>query len=557
MISLLTFVLLCNALASDFGARRYDAESHISGRSKGCGKDSPYTPGKTTVAKGYYAGVQWQFRVYVPSYYDKNKPMPIILQFPGWTMSAKQEEAGAGITARADELGYISVTPQGKGDNDNWGGPWYSWNAVGTTQSPGPGGPICTQAGNNPSYCYESCGACKDKPQCWWTTCDDGVTPTGTGTKDVGGYIPGLYNTFEEQLCIDTTREYAAGESNGGMMAYQVGVDMAHRLAAIFPQFGSFHRGFNLAPPIGLPVMDLHGFHDTTVPANVSLSDNGYYYTVTKEIFDGNVYSPGWKKSNGCAGPDFHYPTAFDGQKELYCVAVGTCPGGDVVRCAWNGGHNWFGNSAKMNGGLVTEFLLKWTRPSHAGGGFPGAAQPSEMRVSNITILAEEEPPSFETILEEVEPSSSIVLEAGSHYGDPDNGCLPDEEIVRVGTGRVCSPKIASDRQSDPPVPQCHIGGVTPARNGCPVDVRRLGSGSLAWPVCLGKSNSTDGYANGEFHCMLVCPCPTSSGKDCGAAADVHCPGDSRCERGSLMSRTQGLCTYHGSPDLKGSIVVV
>jgi len=484
--------------------------------------------------------------VYVPSNYEKNTPMPIILQFPGWTMSAKQEEAGAGITARADHLGFISVTPQGAGDNSNYGGPWYSWNAVGSTQSPGPAGPTCTQAGNNPSYCYESCGSCKDKPQCWWTTCDEGVTPTGTGTKDVGGYIPGLYNTFEEQLCIDTTREYAAGESNGGMMAYQVGVDMAHRLAAIFPQFGSFHRGFNLAPSVGLPVMDLHGFYDTTVPANVSLSDNGYYYTVTKEIFDGNAYSPGWKKSNGCTGPESHYPTAWDGKEQLYCVSVGSCPGGDVVRCAWAGGHNWFGNSAKMNGGLVTEFLLKWTRPPHGGRSATGES------LSNVTILGEEDPPSDETD-EEVETTIEPSVEDGFHYGDPDAGCLPDEEVIRVGTGRACSPKIASD-SSSPPIPQCKIGGVTPSRNGCPVDVRRSSPDSTAWPVCLGKSNSTDGYAKGEFHCMLVCPCPSSSGKDCGPAADRHCPGSSRCERGSLMSRTQGLCTYGTTP---GEVLLV
>jgi len=106
----------------------------------------------------------------------------------------------------------------------------------------------------------------------------------------VGGYIPSLLNTLESQLCIDTTREYIAGESNGGMMTYQVGVDLASRVAAIAPQFGSFHRGFKLAPPVAVPVMDIHGRSDTVVPANVSLSGDGYYYTPTAQIFEG------WKK---------------------------------------------------------------------------------------------------------------------------------------------------------------------------------------------------------------------------------------------------------------------
>merc|ERR1711939_128815 len=35
----------------------------------------------------------------------------------------------------------------------------------------------------------------------------------------------------------------------------------------------------------------------------------------------------------------------------------------------WKGGHNWYGNSATKNGGLVTFFLLQWTKTSHIGNG--------------------------------------------------------------------------------------------------------------------------------------------------------------------------------------------
>ena len=141
----------------------------------------------------------------------------------------------------------------------------YSWNTVGSTQSPGPGGPTCTPEASAPDYCYNSC-SCTDKPQCMWTTCDESVrldspprrrparafckslrwkgspeqreadwrssprlapacrpvlsraqvTPTGTGTKDVGGFIPGLYDTLESQLCVDVTRESAAWNPAAG-----------------------------------------------------------------------------------------------------------------------------------------------------------------------------------------------------------------------------------------------------------------------------------------------------------------------------------------------------
>lgn len=179
--------------------------------------------------------------------------------------------------------------------------------------------------------------------------------------QNVDGFIPILYDTLETQLCIDTTREYAAGESNGGMQTYQLGVDLAHRergfrpyciaprsavsnrpvttrlhklpvlifvthastaqqwaptpvlllrvrlhartaqvrnphvtaagLAAIAPQFGSFQRGWNLAPKDGVAVLDLHGTRDTVIPANFSLSGEGFYYTPVPEIFYGNKYT--------------------------------------------------------------------------------------------------------------------------------------------------------------------------------------------------------------------------------------------------------------------------
>ena len=261
--NMLSLSALC--LAQQHSSVRYDPASHVAKGSSGCGSKSPYPLGKTTVATGEYAGVKWTFRVYVPSSYDKSTPVPLVLQHPGWGMSAQQEEKGAGITTYAEKEGFISVTPQGMNDNPNYGGPWYSWNAVGSTQSPGPAGATCTSAANYPSYCYTSCpdkavkaglngtkhdaisgysgysyGSsgknCDDSPQCWWTTCDETVTPTGTGTSKVGGFIPGLYDTLEQQLCIDLTREYGSGESNGGMQTYQIGVDLHARLAAITPE---------------------------------------------------------------------------------------------------------------------------------------------------------------------------------------------------------------------------------------------------------------------------------------------------------------------------------
>jgi len=551
------------AVAQPAGSVLYDVETHKPSGSTGCGKASPYKQGKTSVATATYGGVKRTFRIYVPQKYNKNTPMPIIFQHPGWGMAAVYEEQGAGITLYAESLGFISVTPQGMDDNNNRGGPWFSWNAVGTSQSPGPGGPTCTEAGNYPSYCYNSCQKCTDKPQCDWTTCDEDVTPTGTGRINVGGFIPGLYDTLEEQLCIDTTREFAAGESNGGMMTYQLGVDLASRLAAIAPQFGSFHRGFNMVPLVGVPVLDIHGRSDTTVPANVSLSGDGYYYTPTHEIFNGNKYSKGWKEANGCSGEPRVYHTDYAGIKDLWCVDEGgDCTGGAVVRCDYIGGHNWFNGGGKDNGGLVVHFLMKWVKPSHIGRGYSiGENLGPGHLLENVTVLdlklGEEDPSSSASLVQ----WSTGVLEpaAKGHYGNPTQGCLSDEDAIPVGTGRICAPRIGTKPKAPatPPAPKCKLGGVVAnPENGCPSDANIVNS--QAWPICLAKGdNVTDPYSAGSFHCLLVCPCNVgaASSGECGIHSHDHCPAGARCERGELRKRDQGVCTY-AFPSSATSIVV-
>merc|ERR1712232_158553 len=127
----------------------------------------------------------------------------------------------------------------------------------------------------------------------------------------------------------------------------------------------------NVVPDIGVALMDIHGRSDTTVPANVSLSGDGYYYTTTHDIFNGNeYYEKGWKDSNNCSGDLVHYPTSYDGIDDLWCGLEGTCAGGDLVRCAYSLGHEWFDYGGKNNGGLVTDSLLKWSKPSHIGMGY-------------------------------------------------------------------------------------------------------------------------------------------------------------------------------------------
>ena len=348
-----------------------------------------------------------------------------------------------------------------------------------------------------------------------------------------------------------------------------------------------------MAPSVKVPVLDLHGSKDTTVPANVSLSADGWYYTTTDEIFNGGEYSDGWKAANECEGPAAHWPTQWDGEDDFYCISE--CPEETVVRCMWDGGHNWLFNNAKANGGLVTKFLMQWTKPSHIGGGRSVGDAPRESApLKNVKILGAYDPSpnvtaAFAALPRTLKPvaappaakeveavggmSEAVIVvddELASnnkkkrqhHYSDPKSGCRDDEEEVRAGTGTVCAYKIgakfergsnnSTTREGDHrglPTPQCKLGGAAPHLNGCPFDAD-VPAWSKAWPICLAKSADEDElnpYRNGDFHCLLVCPCvddPKEDGK-CGPEAHAHCPHGAYCERGELRNRAHGVCTYH------------
>jgi poly(3-hydroxybutyrate) depolymerase len=245
--------------------------------SSGCGGSLPLGVSKgscTTRTLSTVEGTRSYF-VCVPSSYvepgDGSSPVvgvatayPLVLNFHGWGGTIENDLTEAQVWAAVQEEGAapaIVVHPQGYADNPRQGS-WGSWHINGTAESPGPAGPTCTAAGGSASYCYDSCaGKCDVDRGCSWTTCVDDYA-----------FVHALLNEVEASFCIDTTREYATGCSNGGMMAYGLGANVAHRFAAVAPQCGSFHNGFldSPDPTLGMPLMDVRGDADTRAPANVT-----------------------------------------------------------------------------------------------------------------------------------------------------------------------------------------------------------------------------------------------------------------------------------------------
>jgi polyhydroxybutyrate depolymerase len=173
------------------------------------------SPGETR-AMLTHAGRAREYLIYVPRGYDNTRPVPLVLNFHGATMTAEQQRDFSGMNATADAKGFVVVYPQGVGN---------SWNA----------------------------GACCGEAQ-------------SSNVDDVG-FARALLDALQENICVDTHRMYSAGFSNGGRMSYRLGCEMAGVFAAIAPVAGtkSFPDDMNTpgcqpAQPISL--IDIMGSAD-------------------------------------------------------------------------------------------------------------------------------------------------------------------------------------------------------------------------------------------------------------------------------------------------------
>ncbi len=100
----------------------------------------------------------------------------------------------------------------------------------------------------------------------------------GTGsTVDDVAFIDNLLDTLEATYNIDVNRIYATGMSNGGFMSYALACGLNDRITAIGSVTGSMiTANLNACNPVHpVPVMEIHGTADATVPYNGS-TVNGF-----------------------------------------------------------------------------------------------------------------------------------------------------------------------------------------------------------------------------------------------------------------------------------------
>jgi polyhydroxybutyrate depolymerase len=183
------------------------------------------------------SGVTRHYMLHIPSGYQAGTPVPLILNFHGYSSNSREEEALTGMSAEADREGFIVVYPDGLNST------WYT--------GPGADGQADRQ------------------------------------------FPRDLIAALESQYSIDPKRIYATGISNGGGMTDRVGCTMADIIAAIAPDSGAYNFWQDCNPSRPMPVLAFHGLDDNIVPYN-----GGTPQIMEPPIPD---WAAAWARRDGCA----------------------------------------------------------------------------------------------------------------------------------------------------------------------------------------------------------------------------------------------------------------
>jgi polyhydroxybutyrate depolymerase len=237
----------------------------------------------------------WYLR-YVPTAVDLTAPAPLVLDVHGYLEGAQLHTMTSEMATVADRHGFVLVSPQGTGSLAFW---------------------------NH-----------RQRP---------------AGPPDVA-FLGSVIDAVEHDLCIDRTRVYVTGYSNGAFMASTLGCVMADRLAAIAPVAGArFDAG--CAPDRPLPVLAFHGTADPIVAFDGGTSERGASLQFDAESaanFTGDVNRPvldsvaDWADVDDCAGR----PTQRPSSPHVVLVQW-NCPAGQEVALyeVIGGGHSWPGSA--------------------------------------------------------------------------------------------------------------------------------------------------------------------------------------------------------------------
>lgn len=230
-------------------------------------------------------GITRSYYVYLPASYDATVHVPLVLAFHGFAQGALGLATYSGWEAIAEQNGFVLVYPQGTGVLPRW---------------------------------------------------ESGLFAPQRQPVDDVAFVRDMITHISQMLCIDTTRVYANGLSNGGGMSYRLACELSDHITAIGGVAGAYtDLPDGCQPNRPVPVIIFHGTDDTIVPYNGS--DDGFFLLPSLDDF---VLS--WAERNGC---DLSAPEMMPQVGDVSMIRYTACDeDADVVfYTIHGGGHTWPG----------------------------------------------------------------------------------------------------------------------------------------------------------------------------------------------------------------------
>ncbi|MGQ0830768.1 MAG: alpha/beta hydrolase family esterase [Microthrixaceae bacterium] len=263
--------------------------------SSGCGATSA-TP--VSLERRTIPALDRWYLLTVPAAHDGNAPLPVVLDFHGLSEGADVHTRTSGLSPYAEAHDFIAVFPNGTGTPVHWN-----------------------------------------------------VSLDRKTNEDLV-FIDALLDDLESSLCVDTSRVYATGLSNGALMSSVLACSMSDRFAAVAPVAG-INEPDGCAPTRPMPVLAFHGTQDPILLFNGGVGSRlgsvlGGGPPDTTPLPEPDLTGKGypanaaaWAARNGCA-KDFTdtEPTATVIQRTWDCPAEAAV----VFDILVGGGHSWPGS---------------------------------------------------------------------------------------------------------------------------------------------------------------------------------------------------------------------
>ena len=206
----------------------------VSSPSSGCAR-TPSLRSRTVSLR--HDGMDRSYDVVVPEN-GSGAPMSLVLGYHGFGGSPDDRTAGDGLRDRALRDGFVAVFPRGSDSNRST----LAYFNLDTVDDP--------------------------------------------SLADDVGFTEAILDDVEAALCIDRTRIYAMGMSNGGMFVSTLACTLGDRIAAVAPV-----AGVHLLPDCGrrpVPIIVTHGTSDPSVP----FDDDDVGAVALPDLFRGIAISP-------------------------------------------------------------------------------------------------------------------------------------------------------------------------------------------------------------------------------------------------------------------------